>query len=95
MAYGKINKNDEAIAASRTAYDVLKDSGDRQEIAKVMNSLGGAYLAAGDAEQALQWRQRAYEWHLAHGLGVDEPWDLGGAAHAVSPGDASEPASGR
>jgi len=69
MAYGKVGRYDEAIATQRVAYDLLKNSGDRVEIATAMNNLGGAYLAAGDAEQALQWRQRAYDWHVAHGLG--------------------------
>ena len=69
MTYNKVGRHAEAIAAQHVAYDLLKDSGDRVEIATAMNNLGGAYLAAGDAEQSLQWRKRAYDWHVAHGLG--------------------------
>jgi serine/threonine-protein kinase len=69
LVYAKTGRSAEAVTAQLGAYEVLKDSGDRIELATVMNNLGGAYLAAGDAERALQWRQRAYDWHVAHGLG--------------------------
>lgn len=69
LVYAKTGRSAEAVTAQQGAYAVLKDAGDRIELATVMNNLGGAYLAAGDAERALQWRQRAYDWHVAHGLG--------------------------
>ena len=69
LAYAKRGRSAEAVATQLAAYELLKTSGDRIEVATAMNNLGGAYIAAGDPEQSLQWRQRAYDWHLAHGLG--------------------------
>jgi tetratricopeptide (TPR) repeat protein len=69
LAYVKVGKSAEAVKVQFAAYELLKATGDRIEVATAMNNLGGAYVAAGDPEQSLQWRQRAYDWHVAHGLG--------------------------
>ena len=69
LAQAKVGRAADAVAAQQAAYEVLAEGGDRIELATVMNNLGGAHLAAGDAAQSLVWRQRAYDWHVAHGLG--------------------------
>ncbi len=69
LAQAKVGRAADAVAAQQAAYEVLAEGGDRIELATVMNNLGGAHLGAGDAAQSLVWRQRAYDWHVAHGLG--------------------------
>ena len=69
LAYAKVDRAADAVVVQQAAYEMLAEGGDRIELATAMNNLGGAHLAAGNAEQSLAWRQRAYDWHVAHGLG--------------------------
>ncbi|WP_440223134.1 protein kinase domain-containing protein [Dokdonella sp. MW10] len=68
LAYSKTGRAPEAVDALLKAHAMLEASG-RDEVATVMNHLGGAYMADGDAGRSLEWRQRAYDWHVARGAG--------------------------
>lgn len=88
LAYGRLGRHEEALAAARQAYAVAEQAPDAPDanLGVIMNNLGAAYSRIDDWEQALVWQQHAYDWMVAHGDGeaTSAAINLGNIATAKS-----------
>lgn len=71
LAYSRLGRHADAIAAAREAYAIAEyaPAAPESNLGLIMNNLAGTYADADDREQEALWGQKAYDWMAAHGEG--------------------------
>lgn len=66
LTYFNLGNTDKALEASKKALTIIRDIGDKAEIASMMGNIGTIYLKHGDHRNALQYLEADYQGSLNH-----------------------------